>query len=57
VSCDEALRTNSCWHMNRNFVTAGSRRIVSGVHVFAEKTGLGSDAVETSIGENYAQLA
>ncbi|KAH9219272.1 NAD binding domain of 6-phosphogluconate dehydrogenase-domain-containing protein [Leptodontidium sp. 2 PMI_412] len=41
----------------RNFITATMMEMISEAHVFAEKTGLGSEAMETLIKENYGPLA
>lgn len=40
-----------------NFITAAMMEIISEVHVFAEKTGLGSEIMEALIQENYGPLA
>jgi 3-hydroxyisobutyrate dehydrogenase-like beta-hydroxyacid dehydrogenase len=40
----------------RNFITAALMEIVSEAHVFAEKSGLGTEAMETLIEENYGPL-
>lgn len=41
----------------RNFITAGMMEIIAEAHVFAEKTGLGSEALETLIEHQYGPLA
>lgn len=40
-----------------NFMTAGMMELVAEAHVFAEKTGLGTDAMETLIEHQYGPLA
>ncbi|KAM0279423.1 hypothetical protein ACHAQH_004583 [Verticillium albo-atrum] len=40
-----------------NFMTAGMMELVAEAHVFAEKTGLGSEALETLIEHQYGPLA
>ncbi|KAI8246955.1 Glyoxylate/succinic semialdehyde reductase 2 [Colletotrichum sp. SAR 10_99] len=40
-----------------NFVTAGMMELVAEAHVFAEKTGLGSEAMEALIEQQYGPLA
>ncbi|KAL1644156.1 hypothetical protein SLS58_004436 [Diplodia intermedia] len=40
-----------------NFVTAGMMEVISEAHVFAEKTGLGSEAMEALLEQQYGPLA
>ncbi|KAH6703802.1 NAD binding domain of 6-phosphogluconate dehydrogenase [Verticillium dahliae] len=40
-----------------NFMTAGMMELVAEAHVFAEKTGLGADALESLIEQQYGPLA
>ena len=40
-----------------NFITAAMMEMISEAHVFAEKTGLGSENLEVLIRENYGDLA
>ncbi|KAF9872154.1 hypothetical protein CkaCkLH20_10491 [Colletotrichum karsti] len=40
-----------------NFMTAGMMELVAEAHVFAEKTGLGTDAMEALIEQQYGPLA
>ncbi|TVY28031.1 putative oxidoreductase [Lachnellula hyalina] len=40
-----------------NFITAAMMEMISEAHVFAEKTGLGSENMEMLIKENYGELA
>jgi 3-hydroxyisobutyrate dehydrogenase-like beta-hydroxyacid dehydrogenase len=40
-----------------NFVTAGMMEVVAEAHVFAEKTGLGSEAMESLLEQQYGPLA
>ena len=40
-----------------NFITAGLMYLISEAHVFAEKSGLPADVLETLIGENFGAMA
>ncbi|KAI0546944.1 hypothetical protein F4679DRAFT_380412 [Xylaria curta] len=40
-----------------NFITAGLMEIIAEAHVFAEKTGLGSDVLEKLLGLNFGTVA
>lgn len=41
----------------RNFITAGMMELIAEAHVFAEKTGLGSEAMEALLEQQYGPLA
>lgn len=41
----------------RNFITAGMMELITEAHVFAEKTGLGSEAMEPLLEQQYGPLA
>ena len=46
-----------CWRWGRNFIFAAMLETISEAHVFAEKTGLGSETMETLIWEDFGPLA
>ncbi|KAK0113512.1 hypothetical protein ONS95_013768 [Cadophora gregata] len=57
ISLGEDVSKASLMKTSGNFITAGMMEIVAEAHVFAEKTGLGSEAMELLIKENYGPLA
>ncbi|KAH7379792.1 hypothetical protein BKA64DRAFT_713834 [Cadophora sp. MPI-SDFR-AT-0126] len=56
ISLGEDVSKASLMKTSGNFITAGMMEIVAEAHVFAEKTGLGSEAMEMLIKENYGPL-
>lgn len=57
INLGEDVSKASLMKTSGNFITAAMMEIVAEAHVFAEKTGLGSEAMETLIKENYGPLA
>ncbi|KAH6720689.1 NAD binding domain of 6-phosphogluconate dehydrogenase-domain-containing protein [Leptodontidium sp. MPI-SDFR-AT-0119] len=57
ISLGEDVSKASLMKTSGNFITATMMEMISEAHVFAEKTGLGSEAMETLIKENYGPLA
>lgn len=56
IDLGEDVSKASLMKTSGNFITAAMMEIVSEAHVFAEKTGLGSDNLEALIKENYGPL-
>ncbi|CAM1503510.1 Fc.00g011010.m01.CDS01 [Cosmosporella sp. VM-42] len=57
IRLGEDVRQSSMMKTAGNFITAGMMEIVAEAHVFAEKTGLGSEALEALIEQQYGPLA
>jgi len=56
IDLGDDVAKSSLMKTSGNFITAAMMEIVSEAHVFAEKTGLGSDAMEMLIEANYGPL-
>ncbi|KAF6826674.1 hypothetical protein CPLU01_09529 [Colletotrichum plurivorum] len=57
IRLGEDVQQSSMMKTAGNFMTAGMMELVAEAHVFAEKTGLGTDAMETLIEHQYGPLA
>ncbi|KFY89578.1 hypothetical protein V500_05608 [Pseudogymnoascus sp. VKM F-4518 (FW-2643)] len=57
IQLDEDVKESVMLKTVGNFMTAGMMELVAEAHVFAEKTGLGSEALESLILEQYGPLA
>ncbi|KAF6785738.1 hypothetical protein CSOJ01_15542 [Colletotrichum sojae] len=57
IRLGEDVQQSSMMKTAGNFMTAGMMELVAEAHVFAEKTGLGTDAMETLIENQYGPLA
>ncbi|KAF4427700.1 2-hydroxy-3-oxopropionate reductase [Colletotrichum fructicola] len=57
IRLGEDVQKSSMMKTAGNFVTAGMMELVAEAHVFAEKTGLGSEAMEALIEQQYGPLA
>ncbi|KAH7327126.1 hypothetical protein BKA65DRAFT_554689 [Rhexocercosporidium sp. MPI-PUGE-AT-0058] len=57
ISLGDDVSKASLMKTSGNFITAAMMEMISEAHVFAEKTGLGGEAMETLIKENYGPLA
>ncbi|KAK2766620.1 hypothetical protein CKAH01_15423 [Colletotrichum kahawae] len=57
IRLGEDVQKSSMMKTAGNFVTAGMMELVAESHVFAEKTGLGSEAMEALIEQQYGPLA
>ncbi|CZT05710.1 hypothetical protein WAI453_004498 [Rhynchosporium graminicola] len=57
IDLGEDVSKASLMKTSGNFITAAMMEMISEAHVFAEKTGLGSEAMEMLIKENYGPLA
>ncbi|GJD03448.1 6-phosphogluconate dehydrogenase family protein [Colletotrichum higginsianum] len=57
IRLGEDVQQSSMMKTAGNFMTAGMMELVAEAHVFAEKTGLGTDAMERLIEQQYGPLA
>ncbi|KAB2572785.1 putative oxidoreductase YfjR [Lasiodiplodia theobromae] len=57
IRLGEDVRKASMMKTAGNFVTAGMMELIAEAHVFAEKTGLGSEAMEALFEQQYGPLA
>ncbi|KAI9163852.1 Glyoxylate/succinic semialdehyde reductase 2, chloroplastic [Paramyrothecium foliicola] len=57
IRLGEDVKQASLMKTAGNFVTAGMMEIVAEAHVFAEKTGLGTEAMESLLEQQYGPLA
>ncbi|KAL0932705.1 uncharacterized protein CTRU02_211668 [Colletotrichum truncatum] len=57
IKLGEDVTKSSLLKTAGNFVTAGMMEVVAEAHVFAEKTGLGTEAMESLIDQQYGPLA
>ncbi|KAI9051988.1 hypothetical protein LZ554_004242 [Drepanopeziza brunnea f. sp. 'monogermtubi'] len=57
INLGEDVSKSSLMKTAGNFLTASMMEMIAEAHVFAEKTGLGTEAMETFIEENFGPLA